>query len=96
MRPSVCGLHWAEYVQLWVGRVSVLRSRSGFQILTVPSQEEDEKVVLEVRFQAQEKASRECSEYVAIGKLGSSAVSNRRRSRRRWMRGDAMHVAQSM
>ncbi len=39
----------------------MLRSRSGFQILTVPSHDEEAKVVFEVRFQAQEKASRECS-----------------------------------
>jgi hypothetical protein len=58
----------------------MLRSRSGFQTLTVPSQEEEAKVVLEMRFQAQEKASRECSEKVAMGKLGSSVVSKRRRA----------------
>jgi hypothetical protein len=67
----------------------MLRSRSGFQILTVPSQEEEAKLVLEVRFQAQEKASRECSEKVAMGKVGSREVSKRRREpspleARRW------------
>ncbi len=57
----------------------MLRSRSGFQILTVPSHEEEAKVVFEVRFQAQAKASRECSENVAMGKVGSRVVSKRRR-----------------
>jgi hypothetical protein len=57
----------------------MLRSRSGFQIFTVPSQEEEEKVVFEVRFQAQEKASRECSEKLAMGNVGSRVVSKRRR-----------------
>lgn len=57
----------------------MLRSRSGFQILTVPSQEEEAKLALETRFQAQEKASRECSVKVAMGKVGSRSVSKRRR-----------------
>lgn len=75
----------------------MLRSRSGFQILTVPSQEEEAKVDLAVRFQAHEKASRECSENVAIGKVGSRLVSKRRREPspldvRRWAEWDSEWV----
>ena len=57
----------------------MLRSRSGFQIFTVPSHEEEANVDLETRFQLQEKTSRECSTKVAIGNAGSRVVSKRRR-----------------
>ena len=75
----------------------MLRSRSGFQTLTVPSHDEEANEVLESRFQAQEKASRACSQKVAIGKLGSSVVSKRRREPsplevRRWVECDSEYV----
>src|SRR3978361_1531826 len=65
--PSVYGFHWTLYVQEWVGRVSRLCCRSGFHILTVPSHDEEANVAFDVRFQLQEKASRECSSNFAMG-----------------------------
>lgn len=59
--PSVWGFHCTLYVHEWVGNVRRLCCRSGFHILTVPSQDDEAKVALEVRFQRTEKASRLCS-----------------------------------
>src|SRR5690242_12485366 len=58
---GACGLNCAEYVQLCVGSVVMLALWLGFQILTVPSHDEERKVSLDTRFQCTLKTSRACS-----------------------------------
>jgi len=50
-RVGECGENEVEYVQEFVGSVYSDCSRFGDQILTVPSQELDAKVVFSTRFQ---------------------------------------------
>lgn len=68
-----CGDHWAEYVQLFVGRVSSDCGRSGAQTLTVPSQLLEQNRSLDTRFQCTANTSRACSFQLPTGKSATEA-----------------------
>jgi hypothetical protein len=64
---GACGLNCALYVQEWVGSVVMEALWFGFQILTVPSHDDERKVSFETRFQCTLKTSRACSVQDWIG-----------------------------
>lgn len=68
---GLCGLNAAEYVQECVGSVVMLAFALGFQILIVPSHDDERKVSFATRFQWTAKTSRACSCHEAMGYVGT-------------------------